>query len=327
MSRYLITGATTPIGLELIDLLVQAPDTEHIMAVGLEPLEKTALDTTCGPISYHQVDLTRHRRVRRLLFGPARELKITALAHLAQHRSALDAGKRVRAINVEATRGLLAMAEQHPTLRRFVLRSSAQVYSIDADQPHILGEDHPLNLSPQAPQWIRDRVEADLTVCTRVGMSQLEICVLRMAECLAPDTGSQLYDYLQSRVCFRPAGFDPMLNVTTVKDSALALSLALRSHARGIFNIPACDMMPLSEVIRRWGRKNIPVPGPVMQPLYALRARALGSQFRYDLNRWRFHFNGVLDGSRARHELGFTPRHPVHWPVGGATAQDPQRKA
>jgi hypothetical protein len=51
-----------------------------------------------------------------------------------------------------------------------------------------------------------------------------------------------------------------------------------------------------------------------MSPLYRLRRRVAGFDFRYDMNRSRFHFGGVLDGTRAREQLGYTPRYPVHWP-------------
>ena len=39
-----------------------------------------------------------------------------------------------------------------------------------------------------------------------------------------------------------------------------------------------------------------------------------GFDFRYDANLRRFHFGGVLDGSRARDLLGYTPETHVAWP-------------
>ena len=54
-------------------------------------------------------------------------------------------------------------------------------------------------------------LKVDVTLVREWGWL-LDILVLRMAEVLAPGTGSQMYDYLQSKICFRPIGFDPMLN-------------------------------------------------------------------------------------------------------------------
>ena len=160
---------------------------------------------------------------------------------------------------------------------------------------------------------MRDRVEADLTACAHLG-GPLRIAVLRCAEILAPGTGSQLWDYLQSRVCLRPLGFDPMINVLGLEDAAAAVIAALHAPATGVFNIPGRDTLPLSAAITESGRADLPVPGPLMSPLYGLRRWFAGFEFRYDMNLHKFHFGGVLDGTRARRELGFTPRTPVRWP-------------
>ena len=163
------------------------------------------------------------------------------------------------------------------------------------------------------PQWLRDRVEADLTVCAHQGGS-LQIAVLRCAELLAPGTGSQLWDYLSSRVCFRPVGFDPIVNLLSIGDAAAAFSAAVRSTAVGVFNIPGADTLPLSCAIGQSSRADLPMSGMLMAPLYRLRRAIAGFEFRYDLNVRRFHFGGVLDGSRARRELGYAPHTHVRWP-------------
>jgi hypothetical protein len=80
-----------------------------------------------------------------------------------------------------------------------------------------------------------------------------------------------------------------------------------------VFNI-AGRPLPLSRAIVESRRADLPIPGPLMAPLYGLRRLIAGYDFRYDMNIRRFHFGGVLDGSRARARLGFTPRTPVRWP-------------
>jgi len=135
--------------------------------------------------------------------------------------------------------------------------------------------------------------------------------VLRCAEILAADVGSQLWDYLRTRVCLRPAGFDPMLNLLSIDDAVAALMLAIASAGQGTYNIAGADTLPLSRLIARFGRIDIPLPGPLLAPLYRLRTRAIGLDFRYDLNARRFHLGGILDDQRARLELGYRPRHPL----------------
>ena len=318
MSGVLVTGATTPIGHALIRSLLDDPGCERVLAVAAEERPATLPGFGTGRLVYERTDLTRSREVRRLLFGPARELGIDSILHTALHRSAIDEGGRVRALNVESTRELLYLAERHPTLRRFVLRSYGDVYRIDPGRPVLISEEHPLDFSPGAPQFVRDRREADITVCTRMGLSPLRILVLRCAEILAPAVGSQLYDYLSAPVCLRPLGFNPMLNIMTIEDAVCAMALALGSEESGVFNIPGADTLPLSEVVRAWGRSGLAVPGPLLAALYRVRTSALGMEFRYDMNHRRFHFSAVLDGSRARKVLGYVPSHPIDWPSGGA---------
>lgn len=302
-ARVLVTGATTPIGRATVERLLGDPTIAHVIAVGIEDGAFGARER----LTYLHTDLARPRSLHDLMFGAVRSLEPDTLVHLALHRSARSEGDRIRALNVDATREILRMAERHPTLHRFVFRSFGDVYQLRPDRPTILGEDHPIALEAEAPQWVRDRLEADLTVCTAMGLSSLSIVVLRMAECVAPDSGSQLYDYLGSRVCLRPAGFDPMLNVISVEDAARALVLAAKSDVTGVLNIPGKDTLPLSRIIALAGRRAIPTPGPFVAPLYGLRARVRGTEFRYDLNERRFHLGAVLDGRRAAEVIGYRP--------------------
>ena len=318
--RVLVTGATTSVGEAVVHALHEQRFVEHVLGVGLEPEAPHAVD---GPrYTYHAIDLTRSRALHDLLWGIGRDLGIDTVIHTALHRSPRATGQHVHALNVDATRQLVLACERHPTVRRFVHRSAGEVYALRWNEPTLLDEDAPLEFDPGSPQWVRDRVAADLTVCARTNMSQLSIAVLRCAEVFAAGTGSQLWDYVRSRVCMRPLGFDPMINVSSLADHATAIVLAAASHATGVFNIPGADSLPLSAMIARAGCRAVPLPGPLLAPLYQLRRWALGLEFRYDLNLRRFHFGGVLNGTRARRELGYVPRTSL-WPEPPAADRRP----
>lgn len=311
MSATLVTGASTPLGRALLRRLLDDPSVHHVVGTGPEPtLPPPHLDP--ARFTWIQTDLTRARSVRRLLYGPVRTHGVQTVIHTAQHRAARDRGQRIHRLNVEATRLMLELAEDHDTVVRFVLRSYGEVYRTHADQPDILPESHPLDMRPSASQWVRDRVEADLTACARMGMSRLRVIVLRLAEVCAPGVGSQLHDYLRSRVCLRPIGFDPMVNLLSLPDAARALHLASTLADSGIYNIPGYDTLPLSEVIRHAGRVAVPLPGPALGPLYRLRALTRRTDFDYHMNALRLHFNGLLCGARAQ-AIGYTPRTPIVW--------------
>lgn len=313
MRSVLVTGATTPIGEALIRTLALKRGVQRVLAVAVEPPSSWYLDSK--KVTYVRADLTRPRKIRELMFGRVRDLGIDTIVHAALHRSAKEGGGKIHRLNVESVRLMLYLAESHPTVKRFVYRSHSQVYQVRAEAPCVIREDHKLNLGGGTPQWVRDRVEADLMVCTRMGMSDLQIAVLRCAEMIAPNIGSQLWDYLQgTRFCLRPLGYDPMLNLLTVPDAVTAIVGAIRSKAQGVFNIPGYDTLPLSEVVRNWGRANIALPGAMLGPLYRIRARVFGTDFRYDMNKFLFHYSAILDGTRARDVLGYEPNYPVKWP-------------
>ena len=322
MSGVLVTGATAPLGVALVRHLLAHPAVDRVVAVGIEERPPSFGDDR---VTYLRADLTRHRSVRTLLYGPAREHGVDTIVHAALHRSLRGSPRALHAMNVASTRELLLLAERHPTIERFVYRSFAEVYRVASREPDLIDEDHPLELSPVAPQRVRDRVEADLTVCSHMGLSPLHIVVLRCAEIPLPGTGSQIDDYLRSRVCFRPLGFDPMINLLSIEDAVAAIGMALRCPAQGVFNIPGADTLPLSKLIEQAGRLGVPAPGPLLAPLYRLRSLAIRTEFRYDMNKQRFHFGGVLDGSRAREHLGYQPSHRLSWPR-GRPPEDPARR-
>ncbi len=310
MSGTLISGVTTPLGRALAARLVTRGP---VVGVGMDPVERVASTLPEG-VSYHQVDLTRPRRMRRLLFGPARELGVEAIVHLAVHRSARIRGAHAHRLAVDATRLMLRLSEEHPSINRFVHYSSGAVYQRRAQSPGLVREDQPVELSPRAPQWVRHRVEADVTVCARMGLSPVHVNVLRCAEILHADMGSQLYDYLSSRVCLRSLGFDPVLNLLSLDDAARAFALALDASEAGVVNIPGADTLMLSRAIRLWGRDDIPVPAALLGPLYRARAVARGTDFDYETNAAKFHYNAVLDGTRAKKVLGYEPQVGIDWP-------------
>lgn len=306
--RVIVTGASTPLGAAVIAELLGDRNVDRIVAIAREPVA-THADRR---VECRQLDLTRRRVIRDLLWD-ARSLGIDCVIDGMQHRDIGDRGPTVHAQNVHATQELVLGCVDHPTIKRFVYRSFGELYMESLATTQLVDEDAPLDIARGMSQWLRDRFEAELVVCAQLATS-LSIAVLRCAEVFAAGTGSQLWDYVQSRVCLRPLGFDPMVNVLSLDDAARALVLAARSDARGVFNIPGRDTLPLSILLQRCRRMDIPVPGPLLAPLYALR-RITGRDFRYKANARQLHLGCVLDGTRAREQLGYTPGTSVRWPV------------
>ena len=64
-----------------------------------------------------------------------------------------------------------------------------------------------------------------------------------------------------------------------------------------------------------WGRASVPLPEAILSPLYRMRRRLRGAQFSYGMNRRRFHYAAVPDGTRAADLLGYTPEIGIDWPT------------
>lgn len=264
--KVLVTGASSPLGARLIEHLIALCDVELVLGVDRE------VGTSADPrLILHSTDLSHVRRAHDLMWGVARDVGIATVVHLS-------------------TEPVLAACTAHPTIRRFVFRSTSEVYARHPEMTELVDEDSPLDFDRLAPRWVREQVEADVAVCAHAA-DPLEIVVLRCAEILAPNIGSRLWEYLSRRVCFRPIAFDPMLNVLSLEDAVEAFAAAVASSAVGVFNIPGFDTLPLTRAIAESMRIDIPIPA-----------------------RHRARFGGVLDGKRARDAFGYVPRTPVHWP-------------
>ena len=314
MKSVLVTGATTPLGVELVRSLLADTRIRHVLAADRHPADGPLPIGPHQRLTYVPVDLRRTRKVRELLFGPARNYNCEVVVHLAEDARGYGAGRSAYAANVEALRSITSLADRHPSIKRLVVRSHAFVYKVSLDLPVRVMEDHPLNMAPSAPQYVRDRVEADLTACARMGLINCEVVVLRMAEVLAPGFGSQLFDYLNAPVVLRTMGFDPMINVASPSDMVRALELATHGSGEGVFNIPGADTLPLAEAARKFGARVLPAPELAIRPLYRFRHLLTGSDFSYGINRNQLHFGLVLDGRRAKDVLNYRPMHPIEWP-------------
>ena len=307
--KVMVTGASAPLGDAIVQRLLVEPGVEHVLAVS-----RAATPTRSHPrLFHHTADLAHLRQVHDLIHGAATAHRIDTVIHAAQHRDPHDTGPRVHTQNVESARWLVLACGAHGTIHRFIHRSFADVYAHRDTTSTLIDEDAPLELDPATPQWRRDCVEADLIVSAH-HTGHLQVAVLRLADLLARDTGSQLWDYLSSRVCLRPLGFDPIINLLALDDAAAAFVAAARSSATGAFNIRGEDTLPLSRAIAYSGRTDLPLPSSLIAPCYKLRRSVAGLAFRYDLNIGRLHFGGMLDGGRAARELGYVPRAHVAWP-------------
>jgi UDP-glucose 4-epimerase len=302
-----VTGATTFLGGELLRHLDEDPSIGRILALGPRP---PALAPT-GKIEHITVDLTRPTVDGQLADLLARNAVHTVVhaAFLSHPTHAVDWAHELE--DVGTMHVLNACARAQP--RRLVAVSSTLVYGAHPRNPNYIAEDTELRASraPHPTRFVVDKLRADLQT-QRFAREHPETatCILRFAPVLGPSVSN-----LMTALLSRPAapvmmGHDPLLQFVHELDAAWALAVAVDAAATGAFNIVGKGVLPYTTVLALLGRVPVPVPQLLARPLAAaLWATQLASAppglLDYLL------YTCVADGSRARRELGFSPRFSI----------------
>ena len=157
---------------------------------------------------------------------------------------------------------------------------------------------------------IRDLIEVDMITSSFFWKSSgIETVILRPVHILG-GVRNAASNYL--RLPYMPTllGFDPMLQLIHEEDVVDAISCALKPGVRGIFNVVGPGEVPLSVVIRELGRQSLPVPEPLLRAALHLAWRGKMTSFPVpELDHIKYVC--MVDGTRAKETLGFTPRHSL----------------
>jgi UDP-glucose 4-epimerase len=254
-------------------------------------------------VEHHQVDL-RSKKARDVF----RAGGVDALVHMGVMHDPRASAAELYSWNVGGTSRLLEYCQAYG-VRKVVVLSSANVYGPRPDNPQFLTEEAPLMAAQRFPQ-MRDLVEIDHLVSTFFWKArEIETVILRPVHILGKVHNAPS-NYLRLDPVPVLLGFDPMVQVIHERDVAEAILRALQPGARGIFNVTGPGEVPLSVILRELGRATLPVPHPLAKPLWSAAFR-LGLS-SYPVGEFDFiRYVCMVDGSRARDELGFRPRHTL----------------
>ncbi len=251
-------------------------------------------------IVHHQFDL-RRKKTRDVF----RAGGIKAVVHLGIMHDLRASSREHHTWNVVAFQKLLEYVAQY-RVPKLVVLSSANVYGPSPENPQFLTEDAPL-LGAQSFSEIRDLVEVDILAQSFFWKHpEIETVVLRPCHILGTVRNAPS-NYLRLARPLTLLGFDPMVQVIHERDVADAMRLALAPGMKGIFNLKGPGEIPLSRIFRLLGKRPTPVPGAVLAPV-------LGQLWRYRLTSFpkpeldHIRYVCMVDDTRARQELGFSPR-------------------
>jgi UDP-glucose 4-epimerase len=254
-------------------------------------------------IEHYPVDL-RRQKVETIF----RQNRVSALVHLGVMHDPRVKSEDAHSWNVGGLTKLLEYASRYK-VRKVILLSSANVYGPRPDNAQFLTEDAPL-MAAGAFSGMRDLVELDMLVQSFFWKHpEIETVILRPAHILGTVRNAPS-NYLRLNVVPTLMGFDPMLQVVHQDDVVSALELALSPGVRGIFNMAGPPPMRLSRMLKRLGRKQLPIP---------YRVAKFGIERLWDARMTSFpapeldfvRYVCMVDDQGARGGLGYRPAYDI----------------
>src|SRR4051812_43758240 len=266
MKRVLVTGAANRLGTVLVSELLADPAVERVVAIDTRAIELLPHDR----LVYVDLDLRSPDLLSQL--APH---GIDAIVHndVLQFPEPGRSARLLHDTNVVGTLQLIAAAEHLPELRTLVVKSSAAIYGSEPSAPRFFTEDMAERF-PLRTRWQRDVAESErLAMGFARRRPDVTCTLLRFQPILGRTLDTPIMRLIASPVIPTWMGFDPMVQVIHGDDAIEAMVTALRRPLRGPVNVAAQDTISLSRVLRRLGKRAVPLVPGVYQPALALAAR------------------------------------------------------
>ena len=306
--NILITGVTSSIGRNLAMHLYNHRKVGVIFGVGKTGKPYYFNDFDPKRFIYRNCNILRYRDLKNLFLSKAfKNSKINAVVHLAFHNK-VERGEDVHQLNVLGTKNLIENCISTDLITKFVFKSSDVVYKLRPHNPVFLDENADLNFDPDADQWIKDRVDADMICRSYMDSRNMKIIILRMTNIIGRNIVGQFNAYFDSRPIFKTLGFNPLINLLHMRDVIQAITMAIFKNSKGIYNIAGQDTAPITTFAQLNRATCISIPEPFLGPLNWLQRQLGLTDYYYSVDRDRQKYTGLLDISKAERELGFKPQ-------------------
>jgi UDP-glucose 4-epimerase len=276
-------------------------------------IDRRRFDGKPDDIVHHQIDVRRRKTQDIFRAGGIR-----AVVHLGVMHNLRESNRTHHSWNVVGFQKLLEYVSSYEVPKLVVL-SSAMLYGPSPDNPHFLREDAPL-LGAQDFHQIRDLIDVDMLAQSFFWKNpSVETVVLRPCHILGR-VHNAASNYARMERPITLMGFDPMMQVIHERDVVEAILLALAPGSRGIYNLRGPGELPLSRMWRLLGKKPTPVPGPLLHTLLRGLWSSRATNFpKEELDHLRYIC--LVDDTRARKELGFTPKFGIEETIQAVNAE------
>jgi len=194
---------------------------------------------------------------------------------------------------------------------RVVLRSHAIAYGSSMKNPGLLEEGR-ISLLPK-DSLERRWIEAEQAVFSAAGSPParpgpaFSAAAVRLTSILDPEEGDLITNMLSSRFVVPLAGYDPQLQLLSLRDAAAFLAGAVLSDAGGIFNGAPAGTVPVRAALKAAGTFRLPVNGVLQKPVRSLFWKAGVARYPGEAAD-RIKYNWTISNERAARELDVVPQ-------------------
>ena len=317
-----VTGPTGEIGISAIESLEQHPEVARIIGMARRPFDPSAHGWT--KTEYRRGDILDRAAVDALV----------ADADVVVHLAFIIMGSREESarVNLSGTRNVFEATVASPRSRRLVYTSSVAAYGYHSDNPVPITEEVPPRGSPEH-YYSEQKAACEAALAEITTGTTLEVFVLRpciVAGPKAPALAEAMpWNQLPGAVrkvfqvvpLLKPPIPDPGTPLQLVHHDDVAAAIALAattSAAPGAYNIAGDGVLSMSDVAEALGARPVRVPRVAMSAASEVLARL---PFVPSALEWLHvgRTSVVMDTSKAKSQLGWTPKYTAAETLSGLT--------
>ncbi|MBI5495028.1 MAG: SDR family oxidoreductase [Deltaproteobacteria bacterium] len=270
----------------------------NVVGVDRRPLPSRAKD-----VEHVRLDIRR-----KALQDVFRRYRPDTVVHLGVMHDPRQTAQEHHTFNLLGITRLLEHCHKYG-VKKIVVLSSASVYGPGGLNHGFIGEDTPLMGAQKFPD-LRDLIAVDMIAQGHIWKHhEIQTVILRPVHILGRVRNAPS-NYLRLPTAPTLLGFDPMIQVIHEQDVVRAIERAIEKRVRGVFNIVGPGQLPLSMALEEVGARRLPLPEilarPLLHRLYRLRLTNFPAP---ELDHIKYSL--LVDGGRARKELGFTAEHSL----------------
>jgi UDP-glucose 4-epimerase len=286
----LVTGVADQFGGQLAARLAADPGIDRVLGVDTAPPALPATPTN-KRIEFVRADI-RSTRLTKVIDSA----KVDTVVHAAPRPSVGSRRAAIKELNVIGTMRLLSACQRARSVRKLVVKSTAEVYGASASSPAVFTE-----------QDAHDAVEVEGYVR---GFARrrpdVALTVIRLADVIGPGVDNALTRYFSLPMVPTVLGFDARVQLLHITDALAVLNRAATHDLPGVYNAGGDGVLMLSQAIRRAGRVPLPMPRAAIGAATRLvpgRGVELSPGQARLLN-----YGRVIDTTQLKTTFGFTPK-------------------